>query len=165
MGKAPAIIIPKEHQASPTQGQIYLPHQVSKHGLYTPNEVVSDTILRSRLQVKESPIEGLGLFADHNYRKHDLIWKEVLRGDYAKPESDGPLRWANHSDGPNSALILSLDGILETSLIAIKDIEIGEEITYDYNIFGHTGYEKKCNCGNPNCKGSFVLRTEWDEKK
>ena len=81
-------------------------------------------------------------------------------------EDEGPLRWANHSDNPNSALILNtLDGLLEVSLIAIQEVEINDEITYSYNTFGHTGSKGCCNCQNTNCKGSFVLRSEWGERK
>ena len=163
--KSPIIIIPREHQAAPSPGQIYFPHQIDRTCLYQPNSLLSGTELSSVLKVEKSPIHGLGLFASKIYQLHDPIWHEALQGRSAKPEEDGPLRWTNHSDDPNSVLVLRLEGQLEASLIALRKINVGDEITYNYNVFGHTGYSAACNSHNSNCRGSFVLRTEWGENK
>ncbi len=165
MADAPYVIIPREHQAVPKEGSIYLPHQIGGNGLYTPKNLLSDTDLRSGLKVEQSRIHGLGLFANRDYRIHDTIWYEKLKGRGAI-EDEGPLRWTNHSDDPNSVLVLnSLDGLLEVSLVAVKEIVTQDEITYDYGTFGHSGSRAACNCRNENCRGSFVLRAEWGERK
>ena len=125
----------------------------------------NDTELRNGLAVAKSRIEGMGLFADRDFKQYEIIWFEKLKGRGANPENGGPLRWANHSDEPNAALVLTQEGLFEVSLVAKYEIKCGEEITYNYGVFGHGGHKAECNCGEPNCKGFFILREEWGEKK
>ncbi len=57
----------------------------------------------------------------------------------------------NHSCDPNAGL-----KIIETRvvLIAIKNISIGEEITWDYSTtMDEDEWEMECNCGSQNCRG------------
>ena len=157
------VIIPEKHQAAPRDR--YLPYRKNSSGLYVPKNNLSETELLDGLLIDQSPIHGLGLYANKDFIKHDVIWNEILRGKNPNPQQEGPLRWTNHSDRPNSALIINSNGLLDVSLIALDDIIKGDEITYNYNVFGHTGYEAACNCGNDNCKGSFNLRSEWGERK
>ena len=43
-------------------------------------------------------------------------------------------------------------------IIALRDIEAGEELTYDYNLFDGDVEEKApCYCGLKNCRGDHVL--------
>ena len=122
--------------------------------------IPSETQLKQNLLVQRSAIDGLGLFAKKTYKPMDVIWSESAS---KKPENDGPLRWTNHSDDPNAALVLRNDSFV---LIALREIPSGEEITYSYDVFGlHNGHSKTCKCGAPNCRGVFTLRTEWDETK
>lgn len=116
--------------------------------------------MKQSLFVERSKIDGLGLFANKTYSPMEVIWSESA---IKKPENDGPLRWTNHSDDPNSALVIKENNFF---LIALKEILCGEEITYSYDVFGlHNGHSKTCKCGAPNCRGVFTLRTDWDEKK
>jgi len=58
----------------------------------------------------------------------------------------------NHSCDPNSAV----KG--DNKLIAIRDIEKGEEITYDYSATvgtNITSWTMKCKCGSVNCRGTL----------
>ena len=131
-------------------------------GLILPNDIPSDTRLRQGLHVARSIIDGFGLFASQAYRRSQVIWSETLRGRGLKPEDGGPLRWANHSDVPNAILLLGGND-LRSTLIALRPIQLDEEITYNYKVFGHTGQRVACNCRQPGCPGFFVLREEWGE--
>ena len=69
-------------------------------------------------------------------------------------------RFFNHSCGPNcQSRIVRKRVYLET----IKDIEPGEELTYDYEIAregesDETARRKwPCHCGAPNCRGTLLL--------
>ena len=69
-------------------------------------------------------------------------------------------RFFNHSCGPNcQSRIVRKRVYLET----IKDIEPGEELTYDYEIpregeSDETARRKwPCHCGAPNCRGTLLL--------
>ena len=59
--------------------------------------------------------------------------------------------FVNHSCNPNC-------GIKEQiSLIAFRNIEFGEEITFDYGTIlysdsGDAPYELECTCGHKNCR-------------
>jgi SET domain-containing protein len=145
------------------------PKIIIPSNFFNPADPTNDTELRQGLKVAKSIIEGLGLFADRSFEQFQIIWQETLKGIGKNPESGGPLRWANHSDDPNSILVLGGelggDNRFRTSLVAIKPIQLDEEITYNYSVFGHTGHHAFCNCQQPNCQGFFLLREEWGEKK
>jgi len=135
-----------------------------KDGLFLPAHL-SETDLKRGLEVAKSQIEGLGLFAVRDFDPNDLIWSESLRAGKV-PDGDGPLRWTNHSDKPNA--VLSIWGVKSVSLAAIRFIKEGEEITYNYGVFGvfgHEGHNAECLCGQVGCPGFFPLREEWGEKK
>ena len=107
--------------------------------------IIPETELKRGLKVEKIPHDGLGLFADRDFQIGEVVWAEILRGPkiVGHPESDGPLRWANHSDSPNSLLVLGDNSLV--SLLAQKPIVKHQEITYSYGAFGHTGYQKTCN--------------------
>lgn len=96
--------------------------------------------------VKESTIEGLGLFANRPFKKDEVVlkWnpKILTAGEvqgtpaelkrFINKLEDGtsalmqiPERYVNHSDNPNTKPVGSSD-------VALRDIEIGEEITSNY---------------------------------
>ena len=69
-------------------------------------------------------------------------------------------RFFNHSCGPNcQSRIVRKRVYLET----IKDIEPGEELTYDYEIPREGESEETarrkwpCHCGAPNCRGTLLM--------
>ena len=70
-------------------------------------------------------------------------------------------RWINHSCEPNCDAVVD-DGriFIET----IRDIEAGEELTYDYMFVleeRHTPARKRlypCTCGAPGCRGTMLAR-------
>ncbi len=76
-------------------------------------------------------------------------------------------RWINHSCEPNCRAVVeesaSGDPRRDRVLIeALRDIEPGEELTYDYGItldVPHTARLKKlwkCLCGSPRCSGTLL---------
>jgi len=54
----------------------------------------------------------------------------------------------NHSCSPNSGLKVGKDVLL----FAIKNIQKGEEITYDYSTVQDDGWKMKCLCKKRNCR-------------
>jgi len=65
-------------------------------------------------------------------------------------------RWINHSCEPNAEVEAELgaDGQGEARLIALRDIVVGEEITYDYAFPAELA--EPCNCGAKTCRGFIV---------
>jgi SET domain-containing protein len=105
-------------------------------------------------RVRKSHIHGLGLFADQNIPKGNIIWKFQPGFDVEIPEEDLPTlsiaaqeqvlhyacyeagkrrfilssdddRFSNHADDPNTIQ----DG---ETMYACRDIKYGEEITCNY---------------------------------
>lgn len=70
----------------------------------------------------------------------------------AEPE---PGDFINHSCTPNAGLSSSI------SLIALRDIEPGEEICFDYAMSDGSPYDEfECACGTPFCRGR-VTGNDW----
>jgi len=138
-------------------------------------------------QVRSSKIHGKGVFATRRipkgtrlieYRGERISWEEADRryDDDIQPHHtflfavddetviDGgrrgnDARWINHSCDPNCEAV-DEDGriFIET----IRDIERGEELTYDYSYIldePHTAKVKArypCRCGSPRCRGTIL---------
>jgi len=125
-----------------------------------------------KLEIKESKIVGRGSFATEGVKKGETI--KVLTGERVSREEtekrinegreyvDDPLqigdnlyldldessRLINHSCDPNSGICG------ESELFAIKNIEKGEEITFDYSttVGKNISWYMKCNCSSKNCR-------------
>ena len=81
---------------------------------------------------------------------------QVEEGFYLEtPELLEPSDCFNHSCEPN----IGFTGQL--GLVAMRDIEAGEELNFDYATCDATPYDEfDCYCGSPNCRGR-VKGTDW----
>ena len=87
------------------------------------------------ITIKESSINGLGLFAIEDISANILIGKIHVPSE---KEENGYFRtplggFGNHSDDPNCSKILMEDGSWWIS--ANQDIMAGEEITWSYTLY------------------------------
>lgn len=77
-------------------------------------------------------------------------------------------RFINHSCEPNCEAVTEGKRIW---VYALKDIEPGEELTYDYNLTGNPDDPEEqaaytCRCGAPSCRGTmFKLVSESRERR
>lgn len=143
--------------------------------------VFTDLIMH--LYVDQTERTGKGIFAGENIKNGDLILKfkgKVIKdkydsegyGDYVKErwvgigketwvelDKSDPLIFTNHSCNPN-ALIKN-----KTELYSLRDIKIGEEITFDYATTESNTPENKwkmeCKCGSKNCRKTIVGTTNF----
>ena len=61
-----------------------------------------------------------------------------------------PADYVNHSCCPNAGLSGQI------ALVAMREIRIGEEVTYDYAMSDGSSYDEfKCGCGSENCRISI----------
>lgn len=59
--------------------------------------------------------------------------------------------FTNHSCNPNTGIRLISRG---TVIVALRDIDAHEELTYDYSTYLRNPYEAmECMCGSDNCRG------------
>lgn len=111
--------------------------KVTKAGSRLGNDV-GINMNNSKTVIKKSKIHGRGLFASDVIMKGECIGvisgqKTIQNGDYVLwlSENEGlkvtcDLRFINHDDNPNACFYDTLD------VVALKDIQPGEEITHNY---------------------------------
>ena len=63
-----------------------------------------------------------------------------------------PEKYINHSCNPSSYVKTTGD---IRKVIAVRDIQIGQEITYDYSMNGDNEGTFTCHCGASNCRGVY----------
>lgn len=72
-------------------------------------------------------------------------------------EPSEPADYVNHSCDPNAGLAGQI------SLVAMRDIEAGEEICFDYAMSDGSPYDEfVCGCGSPKCRG-VVTGNDWQK--
>ena len=129
------------------------------------------------VEVRASPIEGLGVFAARAFRKGERIRRinvvrEVtaeapLRADLGERQDhcdypDGrvvllgfPDRHTNHSCDPTAWVLYEGQGE-GAWLVARRDLAPGDEITCDYSINVTGGSTWPCHCGAARCRGEVT---------
>mmetsp|Transcript_9651 Transcript_9651/g.11238 ORF Transcript_9651/g.11238 Transcript_9651/m.11238 type:complete len:1400 (+) Transcript_9651:363-4562(+) len=166
----------------------------SQNGSTTSIEAKSATARDRSVTVRGSGIQGWGLFADHSFKKGELVAEYV--GEYVvNPMADkrekfyedsriqdyqfrvsatlvidatklgGHARYINHSCEP-SCIAKIIDGeppnqhLKRVIVTSQRDIQAGEEITYDYQFPLELDLDARipCNCGAKNCRGFM----NWD---
>jgi SET domain-containing protein len=122
-----------------------------------------------KLYVKNSTIEGKGIHALEDIKKHEHIaflqgslkhksstskkdalsiplWYGVTKTKWIDPE-DSIWRFFNHSCNPNTAIVGT------KKVIALKNIKKGAELTFDYSMTdGDVLWEMPCRCGTNKCR-------------
>lgn len=141
-----------------------------------------------RIQVRRSGVHGKGVFAVQpiaegerivEYVGEVITWKEAQRRHPHDPEDPNHTfyfhvddkhvidakhggnasRWINHSCDPNCEA--DEDGG-RVFIKALRDIEPGEELSYDYGLIIDEPYtprlkaEYPCWCGSKNCRGTLL---------
>lgn len=127
--------------------------------------------IKPKLVVKDTEKYGRGVFAGEDIRKEQII--HILSGkkmdvvelvkkvNSEKEKIDDPFqigkrtyidldklsRTFNHSCDPNTGIRK------QSEMFALRDIEKGEELTYDYSLtIAPTVWSMKCKCGSKNCR-------------
>lgn len=76
-------------------------------------------------------------------------------------DGTGIAAFINHSCDPNC----EIDEIKGRIWIyALRDIQAGEELTYDYNLYDGDD-DAPCYCGSANCRGTLYTKEELAKKK
>jgi uncharacterized protein len=102
-----------------------------------------------RLTIKE---------ADDIYEKSPRTYLFGLTDGEHVIDGDGVSAFINHSCDANCEAD-EIDG--RVLITAIRDIQAGEELSYDYNLYdGELDDESPCYCGSPKCRGSMYSEKE-----
>lgn len=143
------------------------------------------TYFSPKVEKRPSAIEGRGLFAKESISEGEIlvvkggyvltrderdaveerlgpaeiqITEELYIGPTTKEEREGGMMHLNHSCEPN----LGLQG--QIVFVALRDIDVDEELTFDYAMTDDEPYEMSCNCGSGNCRG-MVSGQDWRKKE
>jgi len=154
----------------------------------TKESRISKSSARRRTRVGESGVHGKGVYAVRpikagdtvlEYRGEIITWRKALARhphDLSRPNhtfyfhlDDGHVidakfggntaKWINHSCEPN--LEANQDGY-RVFLTALRDIDPGEELFYDYSLIidgrktAKVKKEHACLCGAPTCRGTML---------
>ncbi len=135
----------------------------------------------SHVVFKPSPIDRMGGFASRTIPKNTRVI-EYVGEKISKQESqlrcsqnneyifslgddsdlDGNVSWnparlLNHSCSPNCEALLIEDHVW---IVALRDIDDGEELTFNYGYDLVDYREHPCACGSPDCVG-FIVAEEF----
>lgn len=135
--------------------------------------------------VKESPIQGLGLFAAAPIRAGEVvavkgghvfdgatrrrierelgpaeiqIGDDLFIGPLEASEREGAMIFSNHSCEPN----VGVEG--QIVFVALRDIAPGEELTHDWAMTDDDDGRMSCRCGAPGCRRT-VTGKDWRRKE
>ena len=142
-----------------------------------------------RIQVRKSGVHGKGVFALQDipegetlieYVGEIITWKEAQRRHPHDPDdpnhtfffhiddkrvidggTGGSAKWINHACDPNCEADEDEDAG-RVFIKALRDIEPGEELNYDYGLVLEGRQTKKakeqfaCHCGSRKCRGTML---------
>ncbi|KAI8579590.1 hypothetical protein K450DRAFT_174815, partial [Umbelopsis ramanniana AG] len=110
-------------------------------------EYVGEVIRQKVADHREKAYERCGIGSSYLFRvDDDTVIDATKKGSVA--------RFINHCCSPNcSAKIITVDKQKKIVIYANRDIELGEEITYDYK-FPIEADKIPCLCGSKYCKGT-----------
>src|SRR5271170_3260226 len=135
------------------------------------------TYFSPKVEKRKSRIEGRGLFAREPIGADEVvvikggyiltkaqrdrigkalgpaeiqITEELFIGPVTKRQREGGMMHLNHSCEPN----LGLQG--QVVYVALRDIEIDEELTFDYATPDDEPGEMQCRCGTPSWRGTIT---------
>lgn len=134
-----------------------------------------------KTEVRESPIQGRGLFAREPIAKDEIVavkggyvlsgeqWRtlepelgsaeiQIAEDLFIAPVSqdhrEGSMLFTNHSCEPN----IGIQG--QIVFVAMRDVAAGEELTHDWATADDGDYEMQCHCGAPSCRGTITGK-DW----
>jgi uncharacterized protein len=144
---------------------------------------MKQSYVNPKAELKESPLAGKGLFAKELIKKGELVvdfsqgdgeyfstadWDKIYSLDFdygiqvdddlffsAKdPTQVEDADFINHSCDPTCGV----KG--KVQIVAMRDINPGEEISFDYAMSESSDYSMECKCGRPGCR-KVITGNDW----
>jgi uncharacterized protein len=130
------------------------PSRIDRQGLFAAIDIKKGTRIIRYLGEKISKQESDLRLAQDNAYIFELNDRYAIDGATLKNTA----RYINHSCDPNCEVKLINNTIW---IVASKDIQEGEELSYNYG-YDIKNYEQfPCNCGARNCCGYMLARQYW----
>jgi uncharacterized protein len=142
---------------------------------HTTNTNERTCYLSPKVEVRDAGEKGVGLFAKEAIKQGELV--SILAGDvigkerlttldhtfsvqveedlYITPIGLQSAYRLNHSCNPSVGLVGQI------TFLALRDLQPGDEICYDYAMSDGTPYDEfECKCGAPNCRKN-ITGDDW----
>jgi len=129
--------------------------------------------MKDGFELRKSSGRGEGVFATKSFKVGDIVMvgviKEVLNENHSHASQIGENEYVlhagliskvNHSCDPDCGIRVNETGAHD--FVAIRNISINEEITFDYAMrnYGVDYFPKQCICGSKRCRGRI---TGWKD--
>ena len=128
--------------------------RIAGKGLFAAQAITQGTRILPYIGEKIFPAEATRRIAQGNA----YIFFFDARSDIDGKTPKNTARYINHSCEPNCETDL-LDG--QIWILALRDIQDGEELSYDYG-YELAGYvQRPCTCGAKTCCGYILAQEYW----
>ncbi|MCI5132491.1 MAG: SET domain-containing protein [Candidatus Electrothrix sp. EH2] len=122
--------------------------------------------------------KGEGVFATKPFHPHETVMvgtiEKILNANHSHASQTGKHKYVlhaglvskvNHSCNPNCGIRVNEAGAHD--FIAIKNISINEELTFDYAMRNYSvdHFPEKCGCGAQQCRGQITGWKNLPDKK
>jgi len=135
--------------------------QIDRQGLFATTDIPQGTRIIEYLGEKITKDESARRLANYNTYIFHLNYHYDIDGDTYDIDGDtlaNTARYINHSCDPNCAVETTTETIW---IVALRDIQAGEELSFNYG-YDAREYEKfPCHCGARNCCGYILGREYW----
>lgn len=133
--------------------------KISRYGLFANELILEGEVIWSTtekhikkislIEFEKLPEDERQVWIDHCYQIDDYLQMDI-----------DDTRFMNHSCEPNTGDFPDKD---PTMIVALRDIEKNEEITWNYLPFMNPFQEFPCNCGSKNCVGVVKKNASVDQ--
>ncbi len=124
--------------------------------------------MKNGFELRKTAGKGKGVFSTKFFKADEIVMLRKIEKKLDKNHSHasqvgeneyvlhtGSITKVNHSCSPNCGIRLNATGA--HNFVAMRDISIDEEITFDYAMrnYGIDYFPKHCMCGSKNCRGKI----------
>jgi SET domain-containing protein len=131
------------------------PSRIDRQGLFATQEIRKGTRIIRYVGEKISKAEGARRAAAGNA----YIFELNERYDIDGKALTNLARYINHSCDPNCEIDTTAHSVW---VVALRHIQAGEELSYNYGYDIKNYTEYPCRCGARNCCGYILDRQYWD---
>ncbi len=100
--------------------------------------------------------------ADERYKDRSITYLFSFGEEGTVIDGFGIAMFINHSCDPNCESVEEEGRIF---ISAIRDIAVGEELTYEYNLHDSDDEQGDCYCGAERCRGTMFSESEVKRRK
>jgi len=130
------------------------PSRIAGQGLFAAQNIPEGTRILPYIGERISKAESTRRLANGNY----YIFTFNEQYDIDGKELRNTARYINHSCDPNCDVDQTTRAIW---IVALRDIQAGEELSYNYGYDIKDYAEHPCTCGAKNCCGYILDREYW----